>query len=98
MGVSRNRRAHKKKSKQRTEQIKISERKQKQHMLEKYLEFQRQLSQKSLENTQKSGENVENTDIEVNLGIDLNDDELLIQDDFTIHDEDLEEVNEDEVK
>jgi adenylyl- and sulfurtransferase ThiI len=96
MGVSRNRKDHKKKSKQRTEQIKIAERKYKQRMLDQYLEIQRQIAQKQLSETQKAGEVVENNDIEVD--IDLNDDELLIQDEFSILEEELPEENSDEIK
>lgn len=96
MGVSRNRKDHKKKSKQRTEQIKIAERKYKQRMLDQYLEIQRQMAQNQLSETQKAGEVVENNDIEID--IDLNDDELLIQDEFSILEEELPEENSDEIK
>lgn len=92
MGVSKHRKDHKKKSRQRTEQIKIAQRKQKEYMLKQYLEFQRQLVEKQeLANTQKSGEIIENTEIDVDLDIDLNDDELLVNEDFSITEEETKE-------
>lgn len=91
MAVSKHRKNHKKKSKQRTEQMKIAQRKQKQYMLEQYLETQRRMMENQAPKTQKSGELVENTDIELDLGVDLDNDELFIQDDFSIIEEELEE-------
>jgi len=83
MGVSKNRKEHKKKSKQRTEEINIGQRKYKQRMLEQYLDIQRQM----LEKTQKTGEVVENSEIEIDLGLDLNEDELLVDEEAVIPEE-----------
>lgn len=88
MGVSRNRKDHKKKSKQRTEEIAIGQRKYKQRMLEQYLEIQRQM----VETTQKTGEAVENSEIEVDLGFEMNEDELLIEDAVIIPEEIEKEI------
>jgi len=83
MGVSKNRKEHKKKSKQRTEEINIGQRKYKQRMLEQYLDIQRQM----LEKTQKTGEVVETSEIEIDLGLDLNEDELLVDEEAVIPEE-----------
>ena len=98
MAVSKQRKDHKKKSKQRTEQMKVAQRKQKQYMLEQYLELQRRAMENQTSNTQKAGEIVENTDIDLDLGIDLNDDELLIQEDFSIIEEEIKEEQKEEEK
>lgn len=78
MAVSKNRKDHKKKSQRRTEKLKTDARKAKQRMLEKYLEMQKMM----MENAQKSGEVVENTDIDIDLNLDMKDDEYLIDDEY----------------
>ena len=92
MGVSRNRKDHKKKSKQRTEEIKINQRKSKQRMLEQYLEIQRKMA----ETTQVTGQNVENTDIDIDLGVDMTDDEFFVDEDVNIEPSEIidEEIKE----
>lgn len=94
MAVSKHRKDHKKKSKQRTEQMKIAQRKQKQYMLNQYLEMQRKMFEQQAPNAQKTGELIENNDIELDLGVDLNDDELLVQEDFSIIEEEVTEEKE----
>ena len=74
MPVSKNRKDHKKKSNKRLEEKKIAERKFKQRLLEQYLETQRQMAEK----TQKFGEVVENSDIDVD--IDMTDTDFMIED------------------
>lgn len=68
MGVSKNRKDHKKKSQQRTIQIKAEQRKSKQKMLQAYLEQQRKLAE--ARDTQKTGEIIEDSGIDVDLDVD----------------------------
>ena len=65
MGVSRNRKEHKKKSRQRTEEIKNARKKEKQRLIQAYIEQQRKLAE--ARDTQKTGEVVEDAGIDVDV-------------------------------
>lgn len=89
MPVSKNRKGQKKKSIQRSLQIKTDLKKMRQRELEKYLELQRLMAEK----TQVVGEVVEDSDIDLGVDIEMSDDEFEIQDDFSIDEEYVEFEN-----